>query len=361
MTVERDNLRVALIGYGLAGSVFHAPTIACTPGLKLTSIVTTNAERARQAIRDYSDVKIIASTEALFAAREEHDLVVVAAPNKFHCSLATEALTAGMAVVVDKPPARNSVELTDLIACAKKHDRLLTVYHNRRWDGDFLTVRRLVQQGLLGELNRFESRFERFRPAPKPDAWRELADPDQAGGLLFDLGSHLIDQACLLFGRPESVYAEVRLVRPGAKVDDDVFVALHFKGGMRAHLWATCIARIAGPRFKLNGLKGSFEKYGLDPQEDALRTGGRPLDAGWGTDSEDSWGRLSATVNGINFDGKVETEPGCYQAFYANVRDAVHGKAELAVKPEEALLSTRIIEAAFKSSVEGRLIGIDSV
>ena len=354
-----DNYRVALIGYGLAGSVFHAPTITCTPGLLLTAIVTSNKDRVQQARHDFPSAKIVGSADEILSSAscsKDYDLVVIAAPNKFHYPLSKAFLESGLAVIVDKPAATNSQEVAELIAISKSRKKLFTVYNNRRWDNDFLTLQKVIAKGLLGPITRFESRFERFRPAPKPGAWRELANPDEAGGLLFDLGSHLIDQACVLFGRPERVYAEVNVVRPFAQVDDDVFVALHYPHGLRAHLWATCVARIGGPRFKLHGLRGSFEKHGLDPQEDALRNGLRPDGANWGREPESLWGRISTTLDGINIDGKIETEPGSYQSFYSNVRDALSGKAVQAVMPEDALLTTRIIEAAFQSAKEAKVI-----
>ena len=351
-------LRVALIGYGVAGAIFHAPIIRCTNGLKMAAIVTANEERACQARRDFPDAKIVDQAEAIFSDAHQYDLVVIAAPNKFHFPLAKSSLEAGLATIVDKPLATSVKEAQALIDLSISTGKLLTVYQNRRWDNDFLTLKKIVQGNLLGPLTRFESRFERFRPQPKASAWRESAHSEDAGGLLFDLGSHLIDQVCNLFGKPISVYAELAAVRPGAKIDDDVFVALRFPTGMQAHLWATVVARINGPRFRLHGLKGSFEKFGLDPQEDALRSGKRPDDASWGWEPEAKWGRLCTTIDGVSFDGKVETEPGSYQSFYANVRDALLGKCESAVNAHDSVLILRIIEAAQLSGREARVVQI---
>ena len=352
---ECAEVRVALIGYGVAGAFFHAPTIACTPGLTLSAIVTSNTERQRQAKSDYPKTEILNDASEVFAASESYDLVVVAAPNKFHHFLTKQALELKLSVVVDKPAAPTSAEIVDLIETSKRVNKLFTVYQNRRLDGDFLTVRKIIKDDLLGKITFFSSRFDRFRPAMRPGAWRESASLSEGGGVLFDLGSHLVDQACVLFGQPESVFAEVRQLREGVQVDDDFFLSLKF-AGVTAHLGATTIACLPGARFKLNGFKGSYEKYGLDPQEDALRKGLKPGAADWGKEPERNWGRLvTATADGIA-DGTIETEAGCYQGFYENVRDAVAGKGDLLVQPEEALLTTRVIEGAFTSAREGRVV-----
>lgn len=351
-----NELRVALIGYGLAGAVFHAPLIASTPGMRVAAIVTANAERKAQAEHDFPTAAVLPSAEAVFAAPERYDLVVVATPNRVHVSLGIAALDAGLPVVIDKPVAPSVVETERLIAASERTGRLLTVFQNRRWDGDFLTVRQLLVGDALGPVARFESRFERFRPTPRLDAWREFGAPEEAGGLLFDLGSHLIDQAMVLFGAPRSVYAELPLRRPGALVDDDTFVALTFDSGVTAHLWMSVVARILGPRFRVAGLRGTYEKYGLDPQEDALRLGMRPGDEGWGTEPHERWGRLSTELAGVHVDGAVETLPGQYERFYALLRDALVSGGAPPVAPEEALRALRVIEAARESARTGTVV-----
>src|SRR5690348_16700369 len=223
-------LRVGIIGYGLAGRVFHAPLVAATPGLRVAAIVTGDPDRQAQARLDYPEAAILADAAALFADPAALDIVVVAAPNRAHVSLGVAALEAGLPVVVDKPMAPSSVSARQLIEAATRSGKLLTIFQNRRWDNDFLTARRLIEAGALGALVRLESRFERFQPELKAGAWRERSAPDEAGGLLFDLGAHLIDQAILLFGPPDSIYAEAAARRQGAQVDDDSFVALHFAG-----------------------------------------------------------------------------------------------------------------------------------
>jgi scyllo-inositol 2-dehydrogenase (NADP+) len=350
-----SKFKVALIGFGIAGAIFHAPFIRRIANLKLAAIVTSDPQRAGQAKSEYPEAKIFSRAEEIFSSASDYNLLVIAAPNKFHYPICVDALNAGMSVVVDKPMATSSQQIRELIELSRKQNKLLSVYQNRRWDADFLTLQKIIANDSLGKLTRFESRFERFRPEPKKDAWRESADVADAGGLLFDLGSHLIDQTCVLFGRPDSVYAEVRTLRSGAGVDDDVFVALNFPSQMVAHVWASSVASSPAPRFRLSGLKGSFEKYGLDPQEDALRAGRRPDSAEWGEESDSSWGHLYLGANGVVTKEKVVSERGNYGHFYANVASTLAGRGQLEVKPEQALLTTEIIEAAFKSSKNGRV------
>jgi scyllo-inositol 2-dehydrogenase (NADP+) len=230
------------------------------------------------------------------------------------------------------------------------------VFQNRRWDNDFLTLRHLLAADLLGPITRFESRFERYRPQPRPDAWREFAAPEEAGGLLYDLGSHLIDQAVQLFGEPSRVYAEVEKRRPGAQVDDDTFVALQFASGTRAHLWMSLTAPILGPRFRVSGLRGAYEKYGLDPQEPDLASGLRPGAANWGKEPRERWGHLSTDVKGLHIDTQIETLPGAYEQFYAQLRDAIISGGPVPVDPSGVLTTLRVIEAALESGRSGRVV-----
>lgn len=350
---QRDALRVAVIGYGLAGAVFHAPLIAATPGLEVAAIVTSSPARQAQARRDFPAAAVLPAVEALWPAAGSYDLVVVATPNRLHVPLALATLEAGLPVVVDKPFTATAADAERLIAAAQSAGRLLTVFQNRRWDGDFLTVRALLAGDALGPITSFESRFERYRPAPKADAWRELPAAEEAGGLLYDLGSHLIDQAMQLFGQPTQVYAELHQRRPGALVDDDAFVALEFPSGVTAHLWMSAVARILGPRFRVLGLRGAYEKHGLDPQEEALRTGRRPGAEEWGTEPHERWGQLSTELAGVHVEGAVETLPGEYEAFYRLLRDALVAGGTPPVDPREALAALRVIEAARASAQRG--------
>ena len=337
----RSPARVALIGYGLAGSVFHAPFISTTPGLRLTAVVTGDDERKAQALRNHPDAVVLGTANEIWRRAAELDLVVVATPNRTHVSLARDALHAGLPVVVDKPLAPTAAAGRELVETARELGLMLTVFQNRRWDGDFLTVRRLLEEGELGEAFRFESRFERWRPAVA-GGWRERPGADEAGGLLFDLGSHLVDQAVQLFGPVTGIYAELESRRHRAEVDDDTFVALTHASNVRSHLWMSAVAAQIGPRFRLLGTRGAFTKHGLDVQEDALRAGRSPTEPGWGEEPEEHWGRLGV-------DGElreVPTVPGSYGSFYAEVARSLHESTPPPVDPGDAVAVLEVLEAA---------------
>ena len=349
---ERDPIRVGLIGFGLAGEVFHAPLISTTPGMVVASIVTSDAGRQARARAAYPGASVLPNADALWANAEAHDLVVIGTPNRSHVPLAEAALDAGLAVVIDKPMAPTAAEGARLVEEAESRGLLLTVFQNRRWDGDFLTLRRLLAEGELGRIVRLESRFERWRPSVDEGAWREGSDPEEAGGLLFDLGAHLIDQAVQAFGPPTRVYAEVERRRPGAEVDDDAFVALDHDGGVRSHLWMNLLSAIRGPRMRVLGLTGTFEKYGLDVQEEALSAGGRPGDPGWGREPPERWG----TLRGGERDRRIETEPGAYERFYRGLAEAMRSGGPPPVDPRDSVRCLRIIEAAFESARSGSVV-----
>lgn len=334
-----SELRVGLIGFGHGGAVFHAPLVAATPGLVLSAIVTANAERRERAARDYPTAAVIEDARQLWERASDLDLVVIASPNRSHAPLAVAALEAGLDVVVDKPFAVTSADARAVMALARRLKRRLTVFHNRRWDGDFLTVRRLIAEGAVGNVQRFESRFERWRPAPRP-GWREQPASEDGGGLLFDLGTHLIDQALLLFGPVAAVHAELDRRRPGVMVEDDAFVALTHASGVRSHLWMSSVAAQAGPRFRVLGSRAGFTKYGMDVQEDALRAGARPGHEGWGEDEADRYGTLGA---GDSVD-PVPTERGAYERFYALLLAAVRDGGPPPVDPQDAVDVLEIVE-----------------
>jgi scyllo-inositol 2-dehydrogenase (NADP+) len=352
MPSATDPIRVGLVGYGLAGAVFHAPLISTTPGMVLRSVVTSDPGRQAGARTAYPDTTVLASIDELWAASSEHDLVVIGTPNRFHVPIALTALEAGLHVVIDKPMAPTAADGQRAVAEAEARGLLLSVFQNRRWDGDFLTLRRLIGSGDLGEIVRFESRFERWRPDVRMDAWRERSEPEEAGGLLFDLGSHLIDQAVQLFGPPSHIYAEVDRRRPGAGVDDDAFVALVHPNGARSHLWMNVLSALRGPRMRVLGMKGTYEKHGLDVQEEALGTGMRPGDPDWGREPPDAWGRL-ATDDGVR---TIETAPGAYEEYYRRLGDAIRGSGPPPVDPSDSVEVLRIIEAAFESARTGSVV-----
>lgn len=343
-----SEIRVALIGYGLAGASFHAPTIAITPGLRLTTIVTSSPERRDRAKREHPEASILLSPDEVFTQRSGHELVVIATPNSTHVPLALAALAAGHAVVVDKPLAPTAEEARRVVAEAQRRGLFLSAYHQRRWDSDTLTVRRLLDEGVLGEVVRFESRLERWRPVPSR-SWRESADDASAGGLLYDLGSHLVDQALHLFGPVSMVYAELDRRRPGARVDDDVFVALTHASGVRSHLWASAVAAHHGPRVRVLGTRGAYVKKDADGQEAALTAGIRPDRPDWGAEPPTSWGLLS--VGGES--RPLPSERGAYQRYYAGVVAALQKATPPPVDPEDAVTGLEIIAAAQCSAATG--------
>lgn len=333
--------RAGIAGFGLAGEVFHAPLVAAA-GIEVAAILTTNPERAARARSAYPRAQVAASLDEVFAAGI--DVLVVAAPNRAHVDVALAAIERGVAVVVDKPLAVAASDAERVVAAAERAGVPLTVFHNRRWDGDFLTARRLVADGALGDVVRFESRFERFRPEIKP-GWRELADAEEGGGQLLDLGSHLVDQAIVLLGPPRAVYAEVDVRRPGAAVDDDVFIALEHASGAHSHLWAGAVAPLHGPRLAVSGLRGGFACDGLDPQEPQLRDGLRPGDPRFG--ERDRPGRLVDAAG----ERPVSVDRGEYVRFYETVRDG-----QVPVDPREAVAVLHVLEAARRSATERTVV-----
>ncbi|HEY9777631.1 MAG TPA: Gfo/Idh/MocA family oxidoreductase [Planktothrix sp.] len=351
-------VRTALIGYGLAGSVFHAPLIGAVEGLELSAVVVNNAQRQDAARRDYPQTKLFASVDELFNNASSFDLVVVATPNDTHADLAEKAMQRGLAVVVDKPFAISTAQAKHLIEIQKKTGAKLSVFQNRRWDCDFLTVQELIDTGKVGTVTRLESRFERYRPVPKPGSWRETTAVETGGGLLFDLGSHLIDQAMHLFGKPISVYAEMKTRRTGVLADDDTFIALQFDNGICAHLWVSLLAKKPGPRFRLLGTAGAYEKYGMDPQEESLKNGLRPGDEQWGVEPAANAGTLSATLDHLEFDGKIASRRGSYEQYYVLMRDAVANGAPVPVQPEDALKALTVMEAARESATTREPIAV---
>ena len=343
--------RVGLIGYGLAGAYFHAPFIGTTPGLELAAIVTGDPERQAQARREHPHAHVCATVDELWQMADSLQLIVVAAANAAHVPLARAAIRANLPVVVDKPLAASSTEARALAEEAHRAGVLLTVFQNRRFDGDFMTLSRILGDGVLGRPLRFESRFERWRPQPKP-GFRESAAPEDAGGLLFDLGAHLIDQVLQLFGPVTQVYAEVDCRRPDVEVDDDTFVALTHDLGMRSHLWMSVMAGNQGPRFRMLGSAGSYVKYGLDIQEPALRAGGRPDADAWGQEPESAWGRIEVGSETT----VVPTLPGHYGLFYAQMVAALRGERLPPANPFDAVRVLEVIEAARRSAKEKRVV-----
>ncbi len=309
-------------------------------------MVSRNPARQEQARAQIPGVDVVESVERLWTDGQRPDLAVVATPTGSHGEVARAAIGAGVGIVVDKPFAATAREAALIAAEAKERRIFLTVFHNRRWDGDYLTVRDLVRDGRLGQVFRFESRYERWRPSPRAGSWRDELSGEDGGGVLADLGSHVIDQALQLFGRPTTVYAEIDHRRPGSTGDDDAFVALEHSGGVRSHLWASQVASIPAHRIRLLGSAGGYGKHGMDVQEEALREGVDLRDPAWGREPEDRWGLL-VTESG---ERRVPTLAGDWPAFYRGVAAALLEGSAPPVQPSSAVEVLEVIEAAKESA-----------
>lgn len=336
-------IRTGIIGFGLAGRVFHAPFLATNPAFAITAIATSDPGRAAQAAAAHPGAAIM-STDALLQRAGDLDLVVLASPPHVHREQAVAALEAGAAVVIDKPFVPTVTDAEAIIAAAVAAQRPLTVFQNRRWDGDFRTVRTLVAGGALGTVHRFESTFERFG-APRQGTWQGQISPAQGGGILFDLGSHLIDQALTLFGPATLEAAELRAVRDGLGSEDDAFVSLRHDSGVRSHLTMSRVAAQSGPRFRVLGDQSGYTVYGLDGQEPDLKAGRWPGSDGYGETPKAQWGLLGVD-NGEQPLVPVPTEPGGYPEFYAQVAASIRDGAPVPVDARHALETVRIIEQA---------------
>ncbi|MBD1396163.1 Gfo/Idh/MocA family oxidoreductase [Pontibacter sp. JH31] len=348
----RTILNVGLLGFGMAGRVFHAPIITAVEGLQLRKIRAGRPESVALAQERYPQAEVVPDDQCILQD-DTIDLVVVATTNSTHFSLAKAALMAGKHVIVEKPFTVTSAEASELMALAKSQNKLLTVYHNRRWDSDFRTVQKVLKSNMLGRLVEYEAHFDRFRQAPKADTWKEEATPGTS--LLYDLGSHLIDQALYLFGPPHEVWADLRIQRTGSQIVDNFDVTLSYKNGLKVILKAGMLVKQPGPRFILSGEQGSFVKYGLDVQEAALKSGLSPASTvDWGVEPAEIWGRVSTEYKDLQITGTIESEAGDYRGFYQNVYNAIMGQEELVVKPEQARHTIRVIELAMQSSLEGR-------
>ena len=345
-----ERINVGLIGYGMAGRVFHAPLVHQVEGLYLAAIRETKEENINIIKERYPDAKIVNKTAALLED-PSIDLIVVAAPNKYHYNLTKEALNAGKHVVVDKPFTITSAEAQELVELARKVGKVVSVYQNRRWDSDFLTVKKVIESGKLGRIVEYESHFDRFRNDIRPNTWKE--EGELGTGLLYDLGSHLIDQALVLFGEPVSISADIRVQRDNSEIPDHFSMMMDY-GKFKATIRSGMLVKEPLPKYTILGTEGAFVKYGMDVQEAALNEAKIPLsDPNWGKEPEEIWGILNTVAEGRV---TLESEKGDYVAFYANVCNAINNKAELIVKPEQALTTIKVIEYAMQSHEEKRTI-----
>ncbi len=343
-------IQVGLAAYGMSGKVFHGPLLKSHGGFWLKKIVERTDEKSKT---DFPDtVRVKTWDEILFDSHIE--LVIVNTPPEYHFTMCRQALQAGKHVVVEKPFTVTADEARQLISLARKHQRILTVFQNRRWDGGFLTVRHILANQWLGRLVEYEANYDRYRNYVE-QSWKEAPTP--GNGIVYNLGSHLIDQALVLFGMPQAVTAEILAQRDGSTVDDNFHLLLHY-ASHRVVLKSGYLVREPEPRYVLHGTEGSFLKWNNDPQEEALKAGHSPLEMRWGTEPESDWGQLNTQINGLHYKGRVETVAGNYRVFYENLYTVLTAQAELLVKPEESMHVIQIIEAAYQSYAEKRTVVI---
>jgi scyllo-inositol 2-dehydrogenase (NADP+) len=342
-------IQTAIVGYGLSGKYFHAPFLHVHPGFKVIKVVERKGETSREIL---PKVVVVRDLESVIND-PQIELVVIATPNDLHYAMVKSCLQKGKHVIIEKPFTLNSKEADELISVADKKKLKIFVYHNRRWDGDFLTIQKLLKSGALGELNEYEAHFDRYRPKLTTRLWRE--EEKKGGGVLFDLGPHLIDQVLQLFGIPDKLFAKIENQRKATKVDDYFRLVLSYSK-MKAILTAGMLVKDPGPRYIIHGTIGSFVKYGIDPQEEALRKGMMPDSETWGIEDPDKWGLVTIDYADMNVHGSVETEPGNYMEFYNNVHDVLNKKSSMAVLPVEARNVIRIIELARESSAKKKEI-----
>jgi scyllo-inositol 2-dehydrogenase (NADP+) len=338
-----EKIRTGIASYGMSGAVFHAPFIANHPGFELYAIVQRHANTASER---YPSVKILRSFDDLLAD-DSIQLIVVNTPDVTHYAFVKQALLSNKHVIVEKPFVFTAKEGEELVALAKTRERMLCVYQNRRWDGDFLTVAKVVQSGVLGRIVEFQSAYQRYRKYIQQGTWKEKAD--HRVGLTYNLGSHMIDQAVVLFGTPTAVYADIDRLREGTEVDDYYHIQLIYPQ-LKVSLRAGYLMREETPRYILHGTNGSFIKYGLDPQEEALKQGISPNNVGWGCDEEKTYGILNTDISGLHFRGKIETIPGNYLSFYEDVYQSLTNGQKPQTDASGVIDVIRIIEAAFKSN-----------
>lgn len=342
-------IKTGIFSYGMSGMVFHAPLLHTHPDFLIKKILQRNSDSAKER---YPDIELARDYRELLDD-PEIELVIVNTPDHTHYEFARESLEAGKHVIVEKPFTLTVEEGEKLIYLAGKKNRMLSIFQNRRWDGDFLTVKRIVEERLLGRLVEYESHFDRYRNYIKEN-WKE--DPACKSGTLYNLGSHTIDQVLVLFGMPEYVNADIRILREGGKVDDSFDIRLGYRD-IKVTVRGGYLVREQGPRYILHGTEGSFLKSGIDPQEEKLTQGYFPDEPDWGIETMENWGILNTTFNGLHFRGKIETLPGAYPDYYTNIYNVLVSGRKLEVKPDEALNVIKIIQAAYQSSKSKKSIG----
>ncbi|WP_133623563.1 oxidoreductase [Erwinia sp. LJJL01] len=343
-----DKIRVGLVGYGFASKTFHAPLISGTAEMELAAVSSSDAGKVHA---DWPSVQVVSDPQALFDD-PTLQLIVIPTPNDTHFPLAKAALNAGKHVVVDKPFTVTLSQARELDALAKAKGLLLSVFHNRRWDSDFLTVKALLADGTLGDVRYFESHFDRFRPTVQ-QRWRE--QKGAGSGIWYDLGPHVIDQALQLFGSPVAITLDAAELRPGAQTTDYFHCTLTYPQ-RRVVLHASMLVAAESARYQVHGTKGSFVKFGLDPQEDALKAGARPPQEDWGYDMRD--GVLTLAEGDAMVEKSLLTIPGNYPAYYAGIRDAINGVGENPVQAEEAIQVMELIELGLQSAEKRQTLSL---
>ncbi len=346
-----EPIHTGLIGFGFSGSTFHAPVINTIDTLQITRVLSSQPDKVKQHLPAANICEGINE----IVQDPEIELVIITSPNQTHYPYARKALEAGKHVVVEKPFVLSTKEADELIRLSRSNRRLISVYQNRRFDSDFLTLQKSISQGFLGKIHTYESHFDRYRPQVR-DRWRERDLP--GSGLLYDLGSHLIDQALLLFGMPKTVHADLLKQRPQAKAIDYFHLVLGYESGLRAILRAGCLVRSPGPRFEVHGSKGTFVKHGMDPQEEQLKQGLTPISPGWGLEAPKQFAKVLFEGEGLQFSGTISSLAGCYENYYKEIAKAIRTGSKPPVTAEEARETTRIIEAAIESEHKGRVVAL---
>jgi scyllo-inositol 2-dehydrogenase (NADP+) len=335
-------IKTALLSYGMSGEIFHAPLLDADPDFSLTSVLQRSSDKAK--LR-YPNVTIVRHIDDIIKS-DSIELVVINTPNETHFSYATQALEAGKHIIVEKPFTVTVEEADKLISLANKKKRVLTVFQNRRWDGDFMTVKKILDNNWVGKIAEFELHYDRYRNYIEANTWKEEEGPGT--GILYNLGSHMLDQVLMLFGMPNEVDARIGIQRPNGKVEDFYDIRMQYDS-FYTIVKSSYLVREATPRYILHGTEGSFVKYGIDPQEQALKEGAMLGSPGWGSEGKEFWGKLNCTIDGLHYDGLVETLAGNYSAFYKNVYGAIRNNTPLSVKPEESRDVIRLIEACYES------------
>ncbi|MEX0661181.1 MAG: oxidoreductase [Balneolaceae bacterium] len=346
-----ENICVGIVGYGSSAKIFHFPIIQSVKGLQIKKVVQRSGSEARD---NHPNIEIVQDLKDLLKD-DLIDLVVITTPNAIHFDQARLALLADKHVIIEKPMTLSAKEADALIDLAKKRDLVLTTYQNRRWDGDFLTLKKVIKSGKLGKHVEFISNFNRFRNFQREGAWKEEDVP--GSGILYDLSPHLIDQALQLFGTPNTVYADIRKQREGSVTNDYFRIDFDY-GDFTATLNAGMLVPEESPRYILRGTEGSYVKYGMDPQENTLKSGKNPLSENWGVEEKENWGKLHLFKDGEIYTEIVETEVGGYENFYKNIVDAVSKNGELAVKPEQGREVIRMIELSQESDRLGKKVSV---